>query len=152
MKGEAIRFLRSNTHAPTFTNIICIFKKHLLHRKYPKHFIDRILNRITHDLRPNYIPTLNPSPNPSPIPSPSPRPHYSLLSTLCSPHFTPHQTLATHFRRSHSLYPLPFPTSGLLPGKPHPLLQLGESSPPRTLTPSIQGCPHYHQHHCITHY
>ena len=84
VKEEAIRFLRSNTNAPTFTNTICIFKKHLLHRKYPKDFIDRILNRITHDLRPNYIPTLNPSPNPSPSPSPRPPPR---LITTYSPHY-----------------------------------------------------------------
>ena len=54
VKGEAIRFLRSNTHAPTFTNTIRIFKKHLLRRKYPKDFVNRILDEITHDLRPNY--------------------------------------------------------------------------------------------------
>ena len=95
VKGEVIRFLRSNTHAPTFTNTICIFKKHLLHRKYPEDFIDRFLNRITHDLRPTYIPTLNPSPNPSPSPSPRlpPRlittysPHYVHLNSLLTKHW-----------------------------------------------------------------
>ena len=50
----------------TFTNTICIFKKHLLRRKYPKDFVNRILDEITHDLRPNYIPSLSPSPSPSP--------------------------------------------------------------------------------------
>ena len=98
------------------TNTICILKKHLLRSKYPKDFIDRILDRITHDLRLNYIPTLNPNPNLSPI------------------------IIGSSFQKIRS-------TSGLLPEKTHPILQLGESSPPRTLTPSIQGCPHYHQHH-----
>ena len=86
MKGEAIRLLRSNIHAPTFTNTICIFKKHLLCRKYPKVFIERILDRITHDLRPNYTPTTNPSPNPSSSLSPSPRPPPRLVTTY-SAHF-----------------------------------------------------------------
>ena len=89
MKGEAIRFLCSNTHAPTFTNTICIFKKYLLHRK---DFIDRILNRLTHDLRPNYIPILNPSPNPSPSPSPRLPP---CLITTYSPHYVHLNSLLT---------------------------------------------------------
>ena len=100
MKGEAIRFLRSNTHAPTFTNTIRIFKKHLLRRKYPKDFVNRILDEITHDLRPNYIPSLSPSSSPSLNPCPSsnqglnPRPPPRLI-TIYSPHFVHLNSLLT---------------------------------------------------------
>ena len=43
------------------------FEKHLLHRKFPNDFVDRILDEISYDLSPNYIPTLSPSPNLSPF-------------------------------------------------------------------------------------
>ena len=151
MKGEAIRFLRSNTHAPTFTNTICIFKKHLLHRKYPKDFVDRILNRITHDLRPTYIPTLNPSPNPSPSPSPRPPPR---LITTYSPHYvhlnsllTKHWQLISEDPTLSTLFPSPpqvcyrgNPTlscslvRAALPGPP----------PPQYKVVSIPSTPLYH--------
>ena len=51
VKGEAIRFLRSNTDAHTYYNTLHTFRNHLLNRKYPKDFVDRTLNNITHDLR-----------------------------------------------------------------------------------------------------
>ena len=132
--------------------------------------MNRILDEITHDLRPNYIPSLSPSPSPSLNPSPSPSlnpspnpslnpspnpslnpslnpcpslnprpppsPHHHLFPTLCPSQLTPHQILAPYFRRSLPLHPLPFPTPGLLLEKPHPLQYLGESSLPRTPTPS----------------
>ena len=84
MKGEAIRFLRSNTEAHTYYSTLHTFREHLLLRCYPKDFIDRNLAGITHDLRASYIPDLTPSPSPSPTPSPSiPR-----LVTTYSPHYT----------------------------------------------------------------
>ena len=49
VKGEAIRILRSITHAPTFRRI-----KNLILRGYPKKFVDPILKKITHNLRSNY--------------------------------------------------------------------------------------------------
>ena len=71
VKGEAIRFLRSNTDAHTYYNTLRTFRNHLLNRKYPKDFVDRTLNNITHDLRASYIPSLTPSPSPSPSPLPT---------------------------------------------------------------------------------
>ena len=110
MKGEAIRFLRSNTHAPTFTNTIRIFKKYLLCTKHPKDFVNRILNEITHDLRPNYIPSLSPSPslnpcpssNPNPSPSSNPSPSLNprpppRLITIYSPHYVHLNSLLTKY-------------------------------------------------------
>ena len=56
VKGEAIRFLRFNTHAPTFRRIKNKFRTHLILRGYPKKFVDPILKKITHNLRSNYLP------------------------------------------------------------------------------------------------
>ena len=68
VKGEAIRFLRSNTDAHTYYNT---FRKHLLRRNDPRRFFDSILRNITYDLRASYIPNLSPTPNPSPSPNPA---------------------------------------------------------------------------------
>ena len=75
VKGEAIRFLRSNTHAPTFRRIKNKFRTHLILRGYPTKFVDPILQDITHNLRCKYLPTSNTAypPDPSLSPSPSPR-------------------------------------------------------------------------------
>ena len=59
VKGEAIRFL--HTHYSTL-------HKFRDHRSYPRDFVERILDGITHDLRASYIP--NPTPSPSPCPPP----------------------------------------------------------------------------------
>ena len=70
VKGEAIRFLRSNT--TTFTATKKSLSSHLLSRGYPKAFRDPILDSVTYDLRHKYIPSLpSPTPNPSLAPSPS---------------------------------------------------------------------------------
>ena len=58
VKGEAIRFLRSNTHAPTFTDTKKSLRSHLLSRGYPKAFIHSILDSVTYALRHKYIPYL----------------------------------------------------------------------------------------------
>ena len=81
VKGEAIRFLRSNTDAHTYYSTLHTFREHLLLRGYPKDFIDR---NLTHDLRASYIPDLTPSPSPSPTPSP----YIPRLVTTYSPHYT----------------------------------------------------------------
>ena len=89
VKGEAIRFLRSNTDAHTFYSTLHKFRGHLLLRKYPRDFVNRILDGITHDLRTSYIPSLSPSPSPSPSPAPSPSPTtIPRLVTTYSPHYT----------------------------------------------------------------
>ena len=72
VKGEAIKFLRSNTDAHTYYSTLHKFREHLFLRNYPMDFIDRNLAGITHDLRASYIPSLPPSPSPSPSPSPTP--------------------------------------------------------------------------------
>ena len=59
VKGEAIRFLCSNTHAPTYHATLRKFRQHLLLRNYPPDFVDRILGSITSDLRASYIPSLS---------------------------------------------------------------------------------------------
>ena len=86
VKGEAIRFLRSNTDAHTYYSTLHKFREHLLLRNYPRDFIDRLLDGITHDLRASYIPNLTPSPSPSPSPTPSPT--VPRLVTTYSPHYT----------------------------------------------------------------
>ena len=88
VKGEAIRFLRSNTNAHTYYNTISIFRKHLLRRNYPRRFVDSILRNITYDLRASYIPNLNPSPSPTPSPSPNPASNIPRLITTYSPYYT----------------------------------------------------------------
>ena len=65
----------------------------------------RILNRITHDLRPNYIPTLNPSPNPSPSPSPRPQLQHTLHTMFTSIHSSP------NIGNSFQKIPLSLPSS-----------------------------------------
>ena len=82
VKGEAIRFLRSNTDAHTFCIIIRKFRDHLLLRNYPQDFVYRILHNITYDLRASYIPSLNPSP------SPASDPIVPRLITAYSPYYT----------------------------------------------------------------
>ena len=64
IKGEAIRFLRSNTDAHTYNSTVRKLRKHLLLRGYPSDFIDRNLAGITHDRRASYLPNLTPSPSP----------------------------------------------------------------------------------------
>ena len=89
VKGEVIRFLRSNTDAHTYYNTISTFRKHLLRRNYPRRFVDSILRNITYDLRASYIPNLSPSPSPA---SNIPRliitysPYYTSLSRLINIH------------------------------------------------------------------
>ena len=51
VKGEAIRFLRSNTDAHTYYNTLRTFRNHLLNRKYPKDFVDRTLNNIRYKIK-----------------------------------------------------------------------------------------------------
>ena len=110
MKGEAIRFLRSNTDPHTYNKTINKFREHLFLRNYPKNFVDRILANVTHSLRASYIPTLtpsltpsptlnptlnpssnpSPSPSPSPKPSPSPNPSSSTIIPRLVTTYTPH--------------------------------------------------------------
>ena len=93
MKGEAIRFLRSNTDTHTHYSTLHTFKEHLLLRNYPRDFVDRILDNITHDLREAYILSLTPSPSPSPTPLPNiPR----LVTT-----YSPHYTSLVHLSKKH---------------------------------------------------
>ena len=61
VKGEAIRFLRFSTDAHTYYSTLHTFRDHLLHRNYPRDFIGRLVDGITHDLRVSCIPNLTPS-------------------------------------------------------------------------------------------
>ena len=90
VKGEAIRFLRSNTDAHTYYSTLHKFREHLLLRNYPRDFVDKILINITHDLRASYIPSLTHTPSPTPLPI-VPR-----LVTTYSPHYT---SLLTSLRK-----------------------------------------------------
>ena len=123
VKGETIRFLRSNTDPHTYNKTINKFREHLFLRNYPKLFVDRILANITHSLRASYIPTLtpsltpspspspnltlnpnpNPSPNPSPSPSPSPNPSSSTIIPRLVTTYTPHLALIQLLRKHWSL-------------------------------------------------
>ena len=153
MKGEAIRFLLSNTHAPTFTNTICTFKKHLLHHE---DFVDRILDR------PNYIPTLNPSPNSSPSPRPPPHlvttyfPHCAHLNSF----LTKHWQLISEDPALSTLFPSPpkvcywrNPTLSCslvrapLPGPSPPQYKLGPITI-NTITSCITKCTNPHCKAC----
>ena len=93
VKGEAIRFLRSNTDEHTFYSIIHKFRDHLLLRNYPQDFVDRILHNITYDLRASYSPSLKPSPSPA-SDSIVPRlitahsPYYTSLPALVRKHWS----------------------------------------------------------------
>ena len=138
VKGEAIRFLRSNTNAHTYYNTISTFRKHLLRRNYPRRFVDSILRNITYDLRASYIPSLNPSPSPSPSPNPAsniPRlittysPYYTSLSRLINKYWSPihnDPTLSTLFPTPPQLCFRRNPTiadslvKAALPGAPRP--------------------------------
>ena len=114
VKGEAIRFLRSNTDTHTYYSTLHIFREHLLLRNYPRVFRDRLLDGITHDLRASYIPNLTPSPSPSPSPTPSPT--VPRLVTTYSPHYTSliRKNTGPLFRMTHlSLLSSPLlPSSG----------------------------------------
>ena len=100
MKGEAIRFLRSNTDARTYYSTLHTFREHLLLRNYPRDFVDRILDSITHDLREAYIPSLSPSPSHTPLPN-IPR-----LVTTYSPHYK-HWSLVQNDPSLSTLLPNP---------------------------------------------
>ena len=63
VKGEAIRFLRSNSSQDDFERTLTTFRHHLLCRGYPKVFVDPLLSTIPYSLRNSY---LNPNPNPTP--------------------------------------------------------------------------------------
>ena len=107
VKGEAIRFLRSNTHAPTIRRIKNKFRTHLMLRGYPTKFVDPILKKNTHNLRSNYLPTYSPSPSPSPSPSlppnsnPSPSPRLP-LNPSPSPSLPPNPSLNLHLITTYS--------------------------------------------------
>ena len=139
MKGEAIRFLRSNTDAHTYYSTLHTFREHLLLRNY---LVDRILDSITHDLREAYIPSLTPSPSPSPIPLPNiPR----LVTT-----YSPHYTSLEHLLKKHwslvqndpSLYTL-FPNPPQICYRKNPTLadSPGEGIPPWIPPPPIGQAP-----------
>ena len=62
VKGEAIRFLRSNSSQDNYERTISTFRHHLLCRGYPKSFVDPLLSTVPYSLRNNYIQPL-PTPN-----------------------------------------------------------------------------------------
>ena len=118
IKGEAIRFLRSNSDPENFKETISNFRKHLLRRKYPGRFVDKALSTITFSDRNKYIPSNPPmcSPNtphssnptstttPTTLPTTRPlhnttnniRTHTARLITTYSPYYKSLYTLLTH--------------------------------------------------------
>ena len=163
VKGEAIRFLRSNTDPHTYNKTINKFREHLFLRNYPKLFVDRILANITHSLRASYIPTLTPSltpspspnltlnPSPSPSPSPSPNPSSSTIIPRLVTTYTPHLALIQLLRKHWSLVQddpslsLLFPSPPQLSYRRNPTLRdslvkaslPGSSRPPTGQVPPI---------------
>ena len=141
VKGEAIRFLRSNTDAHTYYSTLHKFREHLLLRNSPD-FVDRILDSITHDRREAYIPSLTPSPNPSPIPLPNiPR-----LVTTYSPHYTSlAHLLKNHWSRVQNNPSLstPFPNPPQICYRKNPTLadSLVKASLPGSHRPPIGQVP-----------
>ena len=155
VKGEAIRFLRSNTNAHTYYNTINTFRKHLLRRNYPRRFVDSILRNITYDLRASYIPNLNPSPSPNPA-SNIPRlittysPYYSSLSRLINKYCSPIHNDPIH--KSNSLHFISYPAPALFLEEPNHCRLLGESSTSRSSTSlKRSGTPHTHTQARLTH-
>ena len=62
VRGEAFRFLRSNSSQDDYEKTISTFRHHLLCRGYPKSFVDPLLSTVPYSLRNNYIQSL-PAPN-----------------------------------------------------------------------------------------
>ena len=46
VKGEALRFLRTNSSNKTFEENVTTFKKHLMERGYPQNFINNTLSEV----------------------------------------------------------------------------------------------------------
>ena len=81
VKGEAIRFLRSNSSQENFERTISTFRHHLLCRGYPKVFVDPLLSTVPYSLRNTY---LQPPPSPNPYPNLNPN-----LNSNLNPNLTP---------------------------------------------------------------
>ena len=99
VKGEAIRFLRSNSSQDNFKRTISTFRHHLLCRGYPKVFVDPLLSTVPYSLRNTY---LQPPPNPNPYPNPNPNPNLNPITprliTSYSPSLTNlYKTLTLHW-------------------------------------------------------
>ena len=164
VKGEAIRFLRSNTDAHTYYSTLHKFREHLFLRNYPMDFIDRNLAGITHDLRASYIPSLPPSPipipstSPSPCPTPPPPPpNIPRLVTTYSPHYTSLLHLKKHWSLvqndpSLSMHSLSNPSPALLPKEPYSGGLPGEGiSPWIPSATNRSGTPYSHNQARLTH-
>ena len=99
VKGEAIRFLRSNSSQDNYERTISTFRHHLLCRRYPKSFVDPLLSTVPYSLRNNYIqPLPTPNLNLSSILSTTPNPITPRFITPYSPSLTHlYQTLTHHW-------------------------------------------------------
>ena len=85
VKGEAIRFLRTNSDPTNFEHTLSTFRHHLLARNFPKNLVDPILATVPFSARPQYVQPLNPNPNPIPNSKTIPRfitPYSPYLNTL----------------------------------------------------------------------
>ena len=88
IKGETIRFIRSNTQKEKFKQILSTFITHLKHRGYPSKFIFNTLKNIHYDDREKYL-----SVKETPIATDVPRllipfsPHYNSISASLLKHW-----------------------------------------------------------------
>ena len=62
VRGEANRFLRSNSSQETYERTLSTFRHHLLCRGYPKGFVDLFLSTIPYSQRNLYLQPPNPNP------------------------------------------------------------------------------------------
>ena len=111
IKGECIRYIRTNTTYDTYTAVLHCFKKRLLKRNYPTNLIDKCFASVQYSDRPRYLQCCQPKvqlPNP-PLCKLLPPPQYDLLkkmvvpSYFMSPRFIAlkHPTLHNKLVRSH---------------------------------------------------
>lgn len=88
IKGEAIRFIRTNTSETVYNSILCKVISHFRHRGYPLHFIENSLKDIKYSNRASYL-----TPSKKNLSTNTPRffiqysPHYSSISICLSQHW-----------------------------------------------------------------
>ena len=115
IKGECIRYIRTNTSYETYAAMTHCFKKRLLKRNYPSVLIDKTFASVKYSNRPRYLQCCQPklqAPTP-PVYKILPPPQYSLLKKIVlheyrnlhfmSPRFIAlkHSTLHNKLVRSH---------------------------------------------------
>ena len=99
IRGECVRYVRTNTTRESYQATLHMFKQRLLKRGYPNAFIDKMVNSITYSHRHKYL-QCNQSPPPTCIPplfKCIPPPQYKLLKQIILQDYAQLQFISPRF-------------------------------------------------------